>query len=176
MKSLTFHCALSICWLSACGVDQIDNLPKVSCGVDPFSSNPLTICANPVFSVGDPLKASTRAMAAIIRELPSSGDGCDALWSEEPTGLAEAWVNRSYPIAAGTSLGAPINLSTYARLTVLVYAYDDAAAASSSHMPPVDAEPIAGGCRIATITAEAAAADPERFDGLVVPVDILAKP
>lgn len=87
----------------------------------------------------------TRALLFVVREVPKDRAGCDDLWSNQPSGLAE---NRSiieYPNRNDT-VAAPVKLSQYPALTLLVYAYPSRDVTASS--------PIAGGCVEAGINAE----------------------
>jgi hypothetical protein len=83
------------------------------------------------------MSSRTRALLVVVREPPAEGDGCDALWSEQSTGLAESRAVVEWP-SRNDILATPVKLSIYPALTFLVYAYPDLDVNAS--------EPIAGGC------------------------------
>lgn len=82
-------------------------------------------------------QASTRRLLFVVREVPKTGSGCAALWSSDPTGLAETRSLIDYP-NRNDVLAAPVRLAQYPALTFLVYAHPSRDIASST--------PIAGGC------------------------------
>lgn len=93
----------------------------------------------------DETELKTRALLFVVREVPKDRDGCEDLWSDQPSGLAE---NRSiieYPNRNDT-VAAPVKLSQYPELTLLVYAYPSRDVTAST--------PLAGGCMRTGINAE----------------------
>jgi hypothetical protein len=97
----------------------------------------------------------TRALLFVVREVPKDREGCADLWTNQPTGLAE---NRSvieYP-NRNDVVAAPVKLSMYPLLTLLVYAHPSRDVSASS--------PIAGGCKETPI-------DPESTQSLIIPLE-----
>ncbi|MCB9646528.1 MAG: hypothetical protein H6730_08015 [Deltaproteobacteria bacterium] len=89
----------------------------------------------------------TRALRVFTRQAPTDGsDGCAALWSTVPTGLAQndnilAYPNRVDMVVSRVNLANPVNSEpppTSPALSFLVYAYPTIDVATS--------EPLAGGC------------------------------
>ncbi|MCK6550109.1 hypothetical protein L6R52_30015 [Myxococcota bacterium] len=94
------------------------------------------VSVNLAFS--DPaLEAATRRILFVVREEPIAGGGCDAIWSDEPTGLAETRGLMDYP-NKNDVLAVAVALSKYPMLSVFAYALPTRDAESS--------DPIAGGC------------------------------
>ncbi len=79
----------------------------------------------------------TRALRVVVRQSPMSGDGCQALWSTQPTGLPETTSVVEYP-NRNDILAAPVKLSMYPSLTYFIYAHPTADVSTS--------QAIAGGC------------------------------
>ncbi len=99
-------------------------------------------------SVGFPdneTELRTRSLLLVVREVPTDRSGCDDLWSDRPTGLAESRSLVEYP-NRNPIVGAPVKLDMYQFLTLMVFAY-----------PSTDTEtsrPLAGGCIETQIDAE----------------------
>src|SRR2546421_716565 len=71
---------------------------------------------------GGATEAATRRLVFIVREVPKAGSGCDLLWSTAPTSLAENRTVMDYP-NRNDLVAAPVKLSEYPKLTLLVYAH-----------------------------------------------------
>jgi hypothetical protein len=84
----------------------------------------------------------TRALQVVVREPPEAGDGCAALWSDAPTGLAESRAVVEYP-SPHDVLATPVKLTLYPRLTFLVYAH--------AGLDVTAEAPLAGGCVTAAV-------------------------
>ncbi len=93
------------------------------------------------------VSSRTRALLVVVREPPAEGDGCDALWSNQATGLAESRAIVEWP-SRNDILATPVKLSIYPALTFLVYAYPGLDVETS--------EPLAGGCVGAKIPGDEA--------------------
>jgi len=88
------------------------------------------------FSTED-LELRTRALEVVVRQTADGVDGCDNLWSQTPTGLAEDRKVIAYPNRVDVR-ASPVDLDRYPALTLLVYAYPSSDIST--------AQPIAGGC------------------------------
>jgi hypothetical protein len=93
----------------------------------------------------DETELRTRALVFVVREVPKSGEGCANLWRDQPMGLAEVRSIVEYPNRTDL-VAAPVKLSIYPKLTLLVYAYPSRDVTASN--------PIAGGCMETPIDAE----------------------
>jgi hypothetical protein len=91
------------------------------------------------------LALRTRSLEVVVREPPAEGDGCEALWVDAPTGLAESRALVEYP-SPNDVLATPVKLTLYPRLTFLVYARASTDLAG--------APPHAGGCVTAAVDGE----------------------
>ncbi len=151
---------------SACGIDQVENLPRIECGAD--GSNFNTICALPDF-LDSALEQRAQAVQVYFKEDPIGTDVCASLWSDEPLPLAETRVEEAYPFPSTELPGAPVDLSSYAALNVFVYAFDQTGEFS---VPTA----IAGGCVRANIPADVADNNPISSKGMVVTVPIKVRP
>ena len=79
----------------------------------------------------------TRALEVVVRDVAEGADGCENLWSNIPTGLAEDRNVVPYPNRVDVR-ASPVDLERYPVLTFLIYAH-----------PSTDVEAsvsIAGGC------------------------------
>lgn len=84
------------------------------------------------------VKGQTKALLLVVREAKDPNvNGCDALWSNQPSTAAESRSVVAYP-NRNDVLAAPVKLSMYPNLTLLVYAYPTLDVAAS--------RPLAGGC------------------------------
>lgn len=83
------------------------------------------------------LELRTRAVEVVVRETSEGVDGCDNLWSQTPTTLAEDREIIEYPNRVDVR-ASPVDLARYPALTLLVYAY--------ATTDTETAQPIAGGC------------------------------
>lgn len=93
------------------------------------------------------IESQTRALLLVVREVrDANNNGCDALWSNQPSTLAESRSVVVYP-NRNDVLAAPVKLSMYPSLTLLVYAYPTTEVTSS--------RPLAGGCVQSPIEGEA---------------------
>lgn len=90
----------------------------------------------------DALEAATKRLLFVTREAPANGMGCAALWSDAPSGLAENRATIDFP-NKNDVVAAPVMLSRYPRLTLLVYAHASRDTSTSA--------PIAGGCADVTV-------------------------
>jgi hypothetical protein len=91
------------------------------------------------------MQAATRRLLFIVREVPKSGTGCEALWTMQSNGLAESRSVIDYP-NRNDVVAAPVKLSQYPRLTLLVYAYPNKDTVTTS--------PIGAGCQLVTVSAD----------------------
>ncbi len=88
----------------------------------------------------------TRALLFVVREVPKDRGGCEDLWRDmQPSGLGELRTVVEYP-NRNDVVGAPVKLSEYPALTLLVYAHPSRDVTTST--------PIAGGCTETAIDAE----------------------
>ncbi|MBK6683893.1 MAG: hypothetical protein IPG45_05420 [Deltaproteobacteria bacterium] len=93
------------------------------------------------------IESQTRALMLVVREVRMPNvNGCDSLWSNQPSSLAESRSVVVYP-NRNDVLAAPVKLSMYPNLTLLVYAYPTTEVANS--------RPLAGGCVQSQIEGEA---------------------
>ena len=84
------------------------------------------------------IESQTRALLLVVREVRMANlNGCDSLWSNQPSTLAESRSIVVYP-NRNDVLAAPVELSMYHNMSLLVYAYTTTEVPKSC--------PLAGGC------------------------------